>query len=88
MPATLGSDAVTSESLALDIGVASNSSLASSALSSKSLPESGWRASISSLDGLSSKSLSEAAAGTSADEPKSGLTRTDVSLELPEPITP
>ena len=60
MPATLGSDAVTSESLGLDIGVASNSSLASSALSSKSLPESGWRASISSLDGLSSKSLSDA----------------------------
>ena len=40
MPERLGSAAVTSESLGF-IGVASNSSLASRALSSKSLPESG-----------------------------------------------
>ena len=84
IPERLGSAAVTSESLALASGVDSNSSLASSALNSKSLPESGWRASINSLEGFRSKSLSEWLAGTSADEPSTGLERTDVSLPLPE----
>ncbi len=79
MPETLGSAAVTSESLAFS-GVASNSSLASSAVSSKSLPESGWSASISSLEGFRSKSLSDWLAGTSADDPRSGVERTLVSL--------
>src|SRR4029077_13364003 len=41
IPESLGSEAVTSESLGLVSGVASNPSLGSSALSTKSLPESG-----------------------------------------------
>ena len=71
---------MTSESLGRS-GVDSNSSLASRALSSKSLPDSGCRTSTRSLEGLSSKSLSDSAAGTSAEEPTIGLDRTAVSPE-------
>ena len=80
IPERSGSAAVTSESLGRS-GVDSNSSLASRALSSKSLPDSGWRTLTRSLEGLSSKSLSDSAAGTSAEEPTSGLERTAVSPE-------
>ena len=60
MPESPGSAAVTSESLGLAKGVASNSSEPSRALSSKSLPESGCKASMT-LEGVSSKSLSDSA---------------------------
>ncbi len=86
MPESAGVEAVTSESLGERSGVESNSSLASMAESSKSLPLSGWSASMT-LEGVSSKSLSESPGGfwpaeTSADEPTIGLWRTAVSPAL------
>ena len=86
IPERFGSAAVTSESLPLDRGVDSNSSLPSRALSSKSLPESGWRASISSLEGFKSKSLDDSPVGTSAEEPSKGDGLRDVSLPLLMPV--
>jgi len=87
IPDMPGSAAVTSESLGLRSGVASNSSLPSRALNSKSLPVSGWSASMT-LEGVSSKSLSESGcAGTSADEPTTGLWRIDVSPEVEDNVS-
>jgi hypothetical protein len=86
IPEREGSAAVTSESLGPRSGVASNSSLASRAESSKSLPDSGWRAPMT-LEGVSSKSLSASRSGLSgivgtiSDEPSDGAERAPAWFE-------